>query len=511
MRLTIKFITVALLLSGWSATAALPYKSERGVQKTISETVGREPFSGSIAGVFAVRMNGDTIVDVNSRLRMVPASNMKLITTGLALNELGGDFRFETSIAYTGAIVNGVLKGDLYIIGGGDPTTGSKSHYAEPLESLFAKWAAFLKESGIKSIEGRVIGDPRFFPAGTAQNAGWTYDDLGTNYGSGSTGLNFFENGQNFIVAAGPYAGSRPSVRISYPESPWLECINSAVTGEARSANTLFYVNSDFGPHAEIRGSFPADRKGGYLFEGSNRFGAFTCAYYFWKYLKNKGISTDGYGDVSPAGLIRMVPGLSDTGIVAASDADLHVIGTTYSPTLAQIAADTNGDSNNFYAETLFKMMSLKRRGSVEYDVCQRVADEILSSVGIRNGKQVQIFDGSGLSRKNYVSPSFFVRFLRAMAMTPEYENYFNSLPVPGGEGTLKGRFPKASQSFKSRIHMKSGSMNGVRGYSGYILSEDGNPENTIVFSIIFNNLTSSSWAVSPAIDHLIELIAAEN
>ena len=122
-----------------------------------------------------------------------------------------------------------------------------------------------------------------------------------------------------------------------------------------------------------------------------------------------------------------------------------------------------------------------------------------------------QIFDGSGLSRKNYVSADFFVRFLRMMLQSPCADIYLRTLPSPGERGTLEYKFPSETPEFRSRIRMKSGSMNGVRSYSGYILASDGDPSHTIVFSLITNNLTASSWAVNPVLDSIIRAIAAEN
>ena len=111
-----------------------------------------------------------------------------------------------------------------------------------------------------------------------------------------------------------------------------------------------------------------------------------------------------------------------------------------------------------------------------------------MRGLGLRTDGACQQFDGSGLSRKNYVSPAFFVRFLRKMMTLPVWDAYFASLPVPGVKGTLETRFPDAEQEFKDRIHMKTGSMNGVRCFSGYILSADGDPKHTIVFSLLVNN-----------------------
>ena len=507
MRLTHTLITVALLLAAWSATAGIP-RTE--AQKTISGICAKEPLRTALTGVLAVRADGDTLAAVDFRRKLVPASNVKLLTTGLALHTLGEDFRFETRLGYSGTLTDGRLDGDLYIIGGGDPTTGSRSESAGSLSKTFEAWAKMLEAAGIRSIAGRVIGDPRFFGDVTPQNLGWTFDDLGCNYGAGPTGLNFFENAQNFYITPGT-AGLAPNFRVQYPETPWMRFSNHAVTGAARSSNTLYYVNGTLGPYGEIAGSFPVDRRG-YTLECSNAFGAYTCAYYFHNYLLTQGVAVSGgWADVTAQGQVRssLEPGAACT--PAAAPEELTLLGSSYSAPLKDIVHDTNGESDNFYAETLLKMISLRSGRGPGQDDCQDAAEAGLRAMGLRTDGACQQFDGSGLSRKNYVSADFFVRFLRKMMTLPVWDAFYASLPVPGGKGTLENRFDKSPQEFKDRIHMKSGSMNGVRCFSGYILASDGDPKHTIIFSLLVNNCPAPSYLLVPAMDGIIEALAAEN
>ena len=507
MRITFPLISVALLLTTWSATAGIP---RTRAQQAVEAVCAKEPLRSGLAGVLAVRADGDTLVAVNVRQKMVPASNVKLLTTGLALHMLGADYRFETRIAHTGAVVDGTLKGDVYILGGGDPTTGSRSDCAEGVGKTFATWAKLLADVGIKTVEGRILGDPRCFGTPTPQNLGWTFDDLGTYYGAGPTGLNFFENAQNFYITPGP-AGAAPNYRVQYPETPWMHVENHAVTGPARSSNSLYYVNSTLAPYGELAGSFPADRRG-YTLECSNAFGAYTCAWYFRNYLQKNGIAVlGGWGDITPQGEVRtdLTPGTLR--IPAAVTDSLTVLGSSYSAPLAAIVRDTNGDSDNFYAETLLKAIALRSGLTASQDDCEKAAESAMRALGLRTDGACRQVDGSGLSRKNYVSPAFFVRFLRKMMTLPAWEPFFASLPVPGTKGTLEDRFPKAPQEFKDRIHMKTGSMNGVRCFSGYILAADGDPAHTVIFSVLVNNCPERSFQMVPPLDAIIEAIAAEN
>ena len=130
--------------------------------------------------------------------------------------------------------------------------------------------------------------------------------------------------------------------------------------------------------------------------------------------------------------------------------------------------------------------------------------------MGLRTDGACQLLDGSGLSRKDYVSPDFFVSFLRKMYLSPEREPYVESLPSPGSKSTLQNRLPKAPDDVKERIKMKSGSMNGVRSFSGYILPASGNDSKPIVFSIITNNVSGPTYKVAAIIDEIILSLAQE-
>lgn len=509
MKKTTASIAIALLLACWSAISAYP--QSKAMQKAVS-TSRSNTFKSGVFSVLAVKMNGDTVACVNSRVKMVPASNMKLITTGISLLKLGPDYRFETKLGYSGEIEGGTLKGNLYIIGGGDPTTGSSSECAESLHSLFGKWKGILSKAGIKRIDGNIIGDPRFFEMMSQENFGWSYEDIGNEDGAGINGLNFYENKQTFYVTPAPTPGGKNFVRPRYPETPWMTVGNRSLTSNPNTPNTLSYVNTGFGPYGEIRGYFPVNGRGATM-TCDNEFGAYTCAFYFFRYLASAGITVTGtFGDVSPQGFIRTDLHYSEFGTMAPPVDELTVLGSTFSPTLAEIARDTNKKSNNFFAETLMHTMGQTLGGSAEYGTCCTVVENALASIGAKTGDSCRIFDGSGLSRKNYASADFFVRYLKAMTKTKVYQVFLESLANPmDRKSTITGYFSRYPDDFRSRVYCKTGSMNGVRCYSGYILPSNGNPAETIVFSVLTNNVTAGTYAVSGALQELLAAIASEN
>ena len=119
----------------------------------------QQAFQGAVWGAYAVRADGRVLLDNQSGILMIPASNVKIITAGTALETLGKDFRWDTNLAYTGTIEDGVLKGDVYIIGGGDPTIAAGGN----ADAVFAQWRELMLAKGITSVDGNIIGDPRFY------------------------------------------------------------------------------------------------------------------------------------------------------------------------------------------------------------------------------------------------------------------------------------------------------------------------------------------------------------
>ena len=169
----------------------------------------------------------DVIADMLTRIRNasnvkhatvdIPASNMKLVTTGVALHRLGSGFTFRTRLGYSGSIIDRVLKGDLYIMGGGDPTLASDDSIAVELPALFREWTTILKKAGIERIDGHIIGDDRYFDLPMPEEQTWQWDDCGTYYGAGTSALTFFENIQSFEVSPGPETGYPATVSEKYP------------------------------------------------------------------------------------------------------------------------------------------------------------------------------------------------------------------------------------------------------------------------------------------------------
>ena len=465
------------------------------LQQKVDQAVEREPLKGAIVGVMVQDMEGHVVARREAGRRMVPASNMKLITTGSALYALGADFRFETGIGITGTVEDGTLHGDVYIMGGGDPTIGVADTVAVKPDALFWRWKSMLKEAGISRIDGRIIGDGRAYE-GHLENQSWSYDDTGTYYGAGCNALSFYENAVDYNVAAGA-EGEPVKVTQRYPDTPWMHFGNLTSTGPKGTGNSLYLYTTDLAPYAEMRGTYSVERKPK-IEHFANKYGALTCAYYFWQNLRDTGWDiSGGYADIDRGGYVR-----GKDFVPAYQAGTPKQLGKSLSPALSRIVRQTNVLSDNFYAEAMFRQMGEKASGIAVYDSCRVAVYDVLESLVPGNMDGIRIEDGSGLSRLNTVSPAFLVSFLRAMARSKASEAFLASLPKPG-EGTLNTLLPKLPADQKDRLRLKSGSMDGVLCYSGYVLDEEGKPVR--VFSFMVNGAKAKTAVVRDALGALIE------
>ena len=436
-----KLIATILLLAATLST---------NVQKTVAQLDAKGgKLEHSVWGILAVNFKGDTLAQLNQGRCMVPASNMKLITTAGAYLKLGRGYTFKTQLATDGEIRDTTLFGNLYIIGGGDPLIGNLFTYLPKEDIPFGKWRKVLEDKGIRRIEGDIVGDGSYF-SGERRHTDWSTEDEITKDGVVPAGLTW-RGKMGDSIPDGPLAAATHFRR-------WLLDQGVVVCG----------VATEKAAGATVHGSFLSEPVRG---------------------------------------------GSGVNGTPAASVDSLTTLGIANSASLNHIATITNHQSDNFCAETLLKAIGKANNGSDDYDTATAALHRALYPIGLAGPSAGMRFaDGSGLSRKNYVSPEFFVRLLTGMARTSSYKDYLNSLPRPGRkDGTLQTRLPKAPAAVKNRIYMKSGSMNGIRCFSGYILPSDGDARKTIAFSIMVNNFVGKQSELAPVLDNLILELANEN
>lgn len=493
-------LTAGALLLGMSLHA------QPALQEKVEAALAREPLASAAVGVSVIAPDGSTLVDVNAGRRMVPASNLKLVTTGAALHALGADFRFRTRLGYAGTVKDGTLEGDLYIIGGGDPTLGTRDSIAVKTDALFREWRGMLADAGIRRIHGRIVGDGRAFE-GMLEHGTWSYEDVGTYYGPGGDALSFYANAVDFAVSAGE-EGESVVITQKYPDTPWIHFQNHSLTGPPGTGNSLYLFTTDLAPYAEMRGTFAVDRRPK-TEHFANKFGALTCAYYFRRNLVAAGIEVSGtYADIDRGGYIREQGSVSMT----PAPTDLRILGTSLSPTLREIARETNFRSDNYYAETLLRALGEQDSGISVYDSCRVAIGEVLQGLFAETGiparelAGLKLEDGSGLSRQNFVSPAFFTAYLRAMVGSPSFDAFLSSLPSPDAKGaTVYGLLRMSPPEARARLRLKSGSMDGILCYSGYIFPPGGG--RPMVFSLMVNNSAATTAELRAALERILKLL----
>ncbi len=258
---------------------------------------------------------------------------------------------------------------------------------------------------------------------------------------------------------------------------------NNLTTGEAKSGNRVSYYVSDLAKVGLLRGSVALGQDSVTVLL-SNKFLHLDCDWEFRSFLYKNGILSN--------------PEILDAKEINTPDQDkITIIHVTKSEPLEKIVNVTNRISNNFYAETLLKTIGKMVTGVGSYDSARVSLVKELEKLGVKRKGFTQS-DGSGLSRQNYVSARFFCNYFKAMESSSEFNTFFNSLPQPGGPGTLKTVLPKVDQSRKNRLHAKSGSLANVRCYAGYVQRASGE---LIHFAILVNNYSAKTTQMQVGIE----------
>jgi D-alanyl-D-alanine carboxypeptidase/D-alanyl-D-alanine-endopeptidase (penicillin-binding protein 4) len=458
------------------------FKKIRQAVKNLSEDA---TLSGGMVGYSLRDISGKEIINFNSDKALIPASNLKVLTTATALKILGENYRFKTDLLYTGEIKDGVLKGDLILFGSGDPTLGGGRIPGNPsYDELLKILAGKVKEIGIKKIEGKVIQD---FSC-TDKNilpGGWIWEDIGNYYGAGVSGLNFNENLYKITFRPGRNSGDSAQIISIDPEIPGLYIENKVLTGAPGSGDNAWIFGSPYTNYRYISGTIPAGVNE-FTIKGSIPDPPFLAVYLLHKALKKEGIFVKE--NPSPSG---------DNICLVNSSAKL--IYSHFSPTIKEIIEPANKNSINLYAEALYKAAGKKisegqdeRSFILEYWKKRNI-----------NVSGNFILDGSGLSPRNAVKASFISEVLHFMSKDSLSFSFISSLPVSSESGTL-AKFCKGTAAEK-RVIAKSGSMARVIGYSGYFKSKNGK---LYSFCILVNNYEGKTAEMVKKIEKIMEAMA---
>ena len=426
--------------------------------EAVQEILGAPDLKSASLGMYAVNLNsGEVLIDHGHQLSLVPASIMKVLTTSAVVDRLGADYRFTTTLGFTGEVEGNTLRGDLVVVGEADPSLGHKNlKGTDPI----AGWVNALKELGIEEVTGELIAVDTLF--GDVQiPSTWVWEDMGNYYATGSSGLSYKGNEVELKFSTGSVGSRATLLEGGYPAGLAFE---SLVTASSDPRDMAYIYGAPGMNERQIRGTLPANNDS-YTINGSVPNPLAFSAYRLKKDFEAGGISIKGESKTSDT-----LPGR------------FKLIAEHQSPALGRLVEYTNHESDNLFAEHLLRMLAVEAGQPGDYDH----ALPHLKAFFEMNGIETRGFypaDGSGLSRFNGVTAQQLGRVLQIMWESEYREVFKNSLPVIGEEGSLK--YVGKGTPAEGRGWAKSGYMERVRSYAGYLERQDGN---VIAFALIANN-----------------------
>lgn len=422
--------------------------------------------------------NGDTIINYHSERSLTPASIMKLITSAAAIELLGPEYRFTTSVGYTGTISrSGKLNGDIVIKGGGDPCFASPD-FTGFYNEFPLGWVEEIRKLGIKKIKGRIITDDSYYDY-LPVPAKWLWEDMGNYYGAGVYGASVFDN--TYTI----HFRTNDSCLITgiFPEECRFDFSNFLTASGTTDKGYVFAA--PYSKSGWLAGKIP-ENASDFVLKASITDPPLLIAKIVDEKLRLSGI--------------KIVKEPSTLRIEKTEIGAMTSISTVTSPPLDSIIRVMNHESINLYAENLLKELGKKFRNNGSTDVGLEVVYEFLKKAGV-DVEGMFIVDGSGLSRVNSINSAGICTLLKFMNNKGRYfTDFLNSLPDAGREGTLKKYFK--DEGFNSSMKAKSGSMTRVKSYAGYLNTKSGK---TLIFSMIVNNFTCPPARVNQLFEEVLK------
>jgi len=432
--------------------------------------------------------SGETLYEQNADKYFVPASNMKLFTTALALAKLGPEYRFHTTLETRGTISNeGVLAGDLALVGRGDPNLSNrkfpyelKEEFDGPPEKALGELADAVVAKGVKEISGDVIGDDSYFPRERYPN-GWEIDDMVWEYGAAISAIVVDDNTVALTLTPGEQAG-HPVQGTVTPATPDFTVENEVTTSAADVKPDLTLTREPGANIVVVKGSLPAKsapRKLVLAIEEPAQHAAATLQ----RLLEERGVKV--------AGVARARHDHAELG------GDPAVLAEHVSVPLGDAVKLINKISQNLHTEMLLRTVARQNAVWATPDELMKVPTDFYAAAGIAPGDVIQA-DASGLSRHDLVTPRAIVTLLGFAQKQSWFGLYYASLPVAGVDGTLEDRMKNTLAT--GRIHAKTGSVEHVRTLSGFAETLDGR---RVIFSFLSNNQGGKSHEAADALTGL--------
>jgi D-alanyl-D-alanine carboxypeptidase/D-alanyl-D-alanine-endopeptidase (penicillin-binding protein 4) len=495
-------LLLVLLLPAPGLHAQAPYPETAATDRltaAVADTVETKTFEGAHWGIHIVNLrSGTPLYSKNADHNFVPASNVKLLTSAAALEQLGPDYRYRTRVYADGPVEDGTLNGNLIVRGAGDPTIGGHRQREDPTQ-VFRRWADSLKARGITRIAGNIVGDDSRIDE-TPLGHGWSWSDITYAYAAQLGGLVFNENTIDLRLR-GREVGEPAQITWEPFQTDYVEVVNRSRTVHYRDeedeayqrmmgTNTI-HVRTRVHPNGLEEESITVNNPTLYF------------VHVLREVLQQEGIAVTGH----PADV-------DATGLVPAYDSpSVRRVASYASPPLSTIARTLNHESQNLYAEQLLRTLAAEVPPATDEDL-----DPASSPLGVKavrttlaraqvDTSRIQLVDGSGLSRQNLVRPRSVVRLLQHMWLHSDpavSSAFYDSLPKGGQEGTLEYRF-QGSAPARANVRAKTGTLSNMSSLSGYVTSEEGTP---IAFSIFCNHHLAEGSQVRSAQDVLVNTLA---
>ncbi len=394
-------------------------------------------------GIHVVRRDtGEVLLSQNKELSLVPASCLKLVTTAAALEILGPESRFTTMLEYDGTIEDGTLLGNLYIHGGGDPCLGSdRVKGSLSWEQQLAAWADAVAKLGIVKVTGQVIPDTSCWESACAAPS-WTWEDVGNYYGAGASALSFHDNLYTVSFKPGAALGAETTLlETDPPIQTVLRLHNEVKSGPVGSGDQASIYGGEFSTEQFIRGAIPMGVER-FSIKGAIPNPPALCAALLTQELRKIGIEVIGKKENQ-----------------SQKRTSFH---TTMSPTLQDIVYWINQKSINLYSEHLLKKIGEKHYGEGSTEAGLKALSTFWKAKGL-SLQGTHFADGSGLSRKNAITPKQLVEMALKMQSSDYFPILIESLPT-----------------YHDTIRAKSGFQSGIRGFVGFT--------DKIAFTILVNH-----------------------
>jgi D-alanyl-D-alanine carboxypeptidase/D-alanyl-D-alanine-endopeptidase (penicillin-binding protein 4) len=489
------------------------------LQSRIAEIV-RQP--ALEPGFFAVKIvsldSGQVVFEQSANKFVRPASNMKLYTVATAFDRLTPDFHFITSVYTQEKVDDGRIKGDLIIYGRGDPSIAARFNNGDYFKGI-NDLADRIVAAGVKRIKGDLVGDESYFN-GAPLGSGWEWEDLTWSYGAPVSALSINDNAIDLNVKPGDRVGAPVTLTTGPPSSSFLTITNRATTSERGSSSALRIYRGLGANTLELSGTLPLG-DAGWIGGVAVPDPALAFVSMLRDALTKRGVRIEGRVRTVTDRSGNSVWPRNPRGFANGSTAQLPIeIASLQSPPFKEIAAHTLKPSQNQYTELILRTLGRNPRvldaagntqplagdaqgATDDEEAGLRMVRDFLRQAGIGEN-DVELNDGSGLSRNDLISANTTVQLLTFMSKHKYFAQFRDALPIAGVDGTLRTRM--RGTPAEGNLRAKTGSLSSVASLSGYVTTAGGEH---LVFSMILNNYPDAAAVRRDSIDAIAVLLAS--